>query len=106
MVKKVLANGESCKKCADVERRLKQDNHWSKLDEIVIAKENDPNSDGMQIAKHHGIDVAPFFIVEENGKVELYTLYFKFVNEVLKGHPSKTETNLEILENNPDLDLL
>tara|TARA_B100000686_G_scaffold116303_1_gene123610 strand:+ start:401 stop:721 length:321 start_codon:yes stop_codon:yes gene_type:complete len=106
MVKKILANGEPCKKCQDVERRLKEANHWAKLDAIVIANENDPKSEGMELAQSYDIGVAPFFIVENEGEIKIYTLFFKFVNEVLKDRSSNSEANKELIENNSDLDFI
>ena len=50
------------------------------IDEIVIADEANPESDGMLLAVKHSIDKAPFFIVEDNeGTTTIYTIYFKFV---------------------------
>lgn len=106
MVKKILANGQPCKKCEDVERRLREANHWAKLDAIVIANENDPKSEGMELAQSYDIGVAPFFIVENEGEIKIYTLYFKFVSEVLKGNSSNAQANQELIENNSDLDLI
>ena len=106
MVKKILANGEPCKKCQDVERRLKEANYWAKLDAIVIANENDPKSEGMELAQSYDIGVAPFFIVENEGEIKIYTLFFKFVNEVLKDRSSNSEANKELIENNSDLDFI
>ena len=85
MVKKILADGSPCKKCAEVEQRLQQANLSKHINQIVIADERDPESEGMQLAKKHKVDIAPFFIVEkDDGTTDIYTIYFKFVKEVLE----------------------
>ncbi len=85
MVKKVNADGTACRKCAEVEQRLEDAGLTALIDHTVIADSRDPDSKGMQLAKKHGVDVAPFFIVEsEDGNYTIYTVYFQFVKEVLQ----------------------
>lgn len=84
-VKKIKADGSPCRKCQDVEQRLIDGSLMDRIDQIVIADENDPQSEGMQLAREHNVDVAPFFIVEhDNGDTDIYTVYFKFLKEVLE----------------------
>lgn len=84
LVKKVLADGSLCAKCNDVEQKLKENEQEKFLDEILIADERDPESPGMQLAQRLNVQRAPFFVVEKEGKEpEVYTVYFKFVKEVL-----------------------
>ena len=107
-VKKVLANGEPCPKCADVEQRLRASGHMDAIDRTVVADERDPDSEGMGIAAEHDVKLAPFFMVEEGGETRVYTVYFRFVREVLGGGGAarpKQEAE-EILRANPDLDLV
>lgn len=109
LVKKILASGEPCKKCKDVEDRLKRSGHWSRIDEVVIADERDANSPGIRLADELGVTLAPFFVVAGlagQSDVQVYTLYFKFVKEVLEGSASAREADQELLENNPDLDFI
>jgi phosphoadenosine phosphosulfate reductase len=68
MVKKLLRSGEPCAKCAQAEELLKARGLWSQIDEVVWANENDSDSPGVQLAKKHGVDLAPFFIVEQPGQ--------------------------------------
>ena len=107
-VKKVLANGEPCAKCADVEQRLRAAGQMAAIDRTVIADERDPDSEGMRIAAQHDVKLAPFFVVEEGGETRIYTIYFRFARKVLgnagAGRP-KQEAE-EILRANPDLDLV
>jgi hypothetical protein len=89
-VKKIKADGNACKKCVDVEKRLRDNDQLDGIDEIVIADERDQNSPGMQLAKLHRVDVAPFFLVEQDdGTSRVYTIYFQFVKEVLQGLTKK-----------------
>ena len=84
-VKKIMADGTACKKCADVERRLRDGGYMNLIHRVVIAYENDPQSEGMQLAKQHQVAVAPFFIVEKAGQApEIHTVYFRFLKEVLE----------------------
>lgn len=106
-VKKIKADGTPCRKCAEVQSRLEKENYIDKIDQTVIADERDMNSEGMQLAKQYNINQAPFFIVEEDDKeTKVYTVYFKFINEVLNGSSSEEEAAKDILDANPDLDFL
>lgn len=107
-VKKVLANGAPCPKCADVEQRLCASGHMDAIDRTVVADERDPDSEGMRIAAEHDVKLAPFFVVEEGGEVRIYTIYFRFAREVLgSGGASRPKQEAEeILRANPDLDLV
>ena len=84
-VKKIKADGNPCRKCADVEQRLREAGYYDKIDQIVIADETNPDSEGMLLARRYNVETAPFFIVEDdNGRIEIYTIYFKFLKEVLQ----------------------
>ena len=83
-VKKIKADGSPCKKCAEVEQRLTDNDFMRFINRIIIADERDMKSEGMQLAKQYQVDRAPFFIVErENKQPEIYTVYFKLVKEVI-----------------------
>lgn len=86
LVKKILADGSPCKKCGDVLEKLETSGHMSKIDQVLVADERNPESEGMVIAKRHDVNRAPFFVVEKDGEdTAIYTVYFKFVKEVLGG---------------------
>lgn len=70
MVKKRLASGEPCAKCAQAEELLKRRELWPHIDEVVWADENDPESAGMQLAERYQVSLAPFFLVTEDGAAE------------------------------------
>ena len=83
-VKKVKADGEPCRKCAEVEKRLNDAGLMSRIDAVVIADERDSQSAGMILAANHQVAVAPFFLVrEEDGTERIYTVYFQFLKEAL-----------------------
>ena len=106
-VKKIKTDGSPCRKCAEVQARLEKDGYIDKIDRTVIADEGDINSEGMQLAKQHTVDRAPFFIVEdEAGNTTVFTVYFKFVKEVLNGKTSEQDAAKDILDSNPDLDFI
>ena len=62
----------------------------------------------MAIAKKFNVDRAPFFVVENDGAEtpQIYTVYLKFVKEVLEQQTNENEELKEILQNNSDLDFL
>ncbi len=73
MVKKRLANGDACEKCAQTEEMLRRRGLWQAIDEVVCALEGDKDSPGAILGKNHGVEVAPFFILE--GEDESETVY-------------------------------
>ena len=105
-VKKILANGEPCAKCADVQQRLESSGEIDFIHRVVVADERDPQSEGMRLAQRHGVQVAPFFIVEDGGRTMVHTVYLRFSREVLGGGRKRVEEAQEVLRANPDLDFL
>ncbi|GAB1266263.1 hypothetical protein NBRC116493_34000 [Aurantivibrio infirmus] len=106
-VKKILADGSPCKKCADVVQKLEQADQMKFIDSVIIADERDENSPGMKIAKSLNVERAPFFVVEkDNSEPLVYTVYLKFVKEVLNQESSAVDEAKEILANSDDLDFL
>ncbi len=105
-VKKRLADGSPCAKCADVQARLEKNDQLRHIDTILIADEGDPQSAGMQLASELQVTRAPFFVVEDGDQRRVYTVYFKFVKEVLGGSTTPAEESAEILRDHPDLDLI
>ena len=106
MVKKVFADGSACKKCAEIEYKMREADQLKLIDHTVIAYEADDQSQGMLLAAQFSVDRAPFFIVERDGQEpEIYTSYFKFVKEVLNQKTTEDEEIQEIM-NDVDLDFL
>ena len=104
-VKKILADGSPCKKCADVMAKLESSDQIARIDEILVADERDADSEGIKLAQKLNVERAPFFVVERDGETQVYTVYMKFVKEVLNQQTSETEELKEIMENQ-DLDFL
>ena len=106
LVKKVLANGDPCPKCGDVERRLAASGQLQHIDRVVVADERDADSEGMRLAERHDVAVAPFFIVEEGGETTVYTVYLRFAKEIFGRRNNAVEEAKELIRANPDLDLI
>lgn len=105
-VKKILANGQPCPKCADVEQRLVSSGEMDSIDRVVIADERDPDSAGMRLAARHAVGIAPFFIVEKDARTTVYTVYLRFSKEVFGRTARRVDEAQEVLRANPDLDFL
>src|SRR5262245_40971796 len=89
MVKKRLASGEPCRKCIQAEELLRARGAWERIDEVVWAVEDEPESEGMRLARHHRLEVAPFFVVDEgNGARIAYTSVLKLLQERLTPVPA------------------
>ena len=108
-VKKVLASGEPCAKCRDVEERLQRSGLMSRIDRVVVADERDDDSEGMRLARRHEVGRAPFFLVRNDETTTVYTVYLKFVRDVFGGRPtpeSELHEARDVLAAHPDLDLI
>jgi len=85
MVKKRLANGEPCEKCAQAEEMLRRRNYWDRIDEILWAVEGDETSAGAQKAAEHGVKLAPFFVVEhKNAETQIVTSTLRLLKQHLE----------------------
>jgi phosphoadenosine phosphosulfate reductase len=85
MVKKRLANGEPCQKCAQTEQMLKTRGHWQSIDEVLWAVEGDDESPGARVAERHGVKLAPFFVVRDADRAEtVVTSALRLVREYLE----------------------
>jgi len=61
----------------------------------------------MLLANKHSVELAPFFVVEEDGQeTKIYTVYFKFVKEILSEKISEEQEVKEIMQQNPDIDFI
>ena len=105
-VKKILTDGTPCQKCIEVQERLEKSGQIARMDEILVADERDPTSAGMKLAGELKVNRAPFFVVETDNDIKVYTVYFKFVKEVLGKTTAKGDEAREILRDNPDLDFI
>lgn len=73
MVKKKLADGSDCRKCADATEHLRARGLLDRIDEIIWAEEGKPESPGMVLGARLGIDRAPFFVVRDDAGETVYT---------------------------------
>src|SRR5690554_6549291 len=107
LVKKILADGSPCQKCADVMEKMESSGQIKQIDDVLVADVRDPASAGMRLAKELNVERDPFFVVEQDdGSRSVYTVYLKFVKEVLGQQQSAADEAREILENSNDLDFL
>ena len=84
MVKKRLASGETCRKCAQAEELLRSRGLWERIDQVIWADETDPASPGMVLGARLGVSLAPFFVVKDgDGKEVVYESVLKLINERL-----------------------
>jgi hypothetical protein len=85
MVKKKMADGTDCRKCAEVTEFLRTRGLWDRIDEVVWARENDPESPGMVLGTRHNVSRAPFFIVRDESGEKVYTSALQLIQERLGG---------------------
>jgi hypothetical protein len=83
MIKKRLRDGSECRKCAEASEHLKSRGLYDRIDEIVWAHEDDPDSAGMVLGQQLAVDRAPFFIVRDERGETLYTSVLQLVRERL-----------------------
>jgi len=81
MVKKKMADGSDCRKCAEVTEFLKTRGLWERIDEVVWARENDPSSPGAQLGALLGVERAPFFVVRDGGDEKVYKSVLQLIQE-------------------------
>src|SRR5262245_12540471 len=90
MIKKRFKDGRTCDKCDKADDLLQQRGLKAGIERVIWADEADPESEGMQLAARHGVALAPFFLVERDGRTEIYTSVLKLINDVLAPRPATT----------------
>lgn len=101
-VKKLLADGQACAKCRDVERRLRDDGLLGCIDRTVLAIENDPSSDGAVLAARHGVQRAPFFVISRpDGSVQVIESYLAFKRRYTEDESA--DDLADVVDSHPDL---
>lgn len=106
IVKKIRPDGSLCRKSAAVSSKLERLNLSDRIDRVVFADEREYSSPGLELARKHGVQAAPFFIVEQEEKTQVYTKYSRFFKEVLGHQTAEQEEIEEIMAQNPDLDFI
>lgn len=82
MVKKRLADGSDCRKCAEATDHLRGRGLLDRIDEIVWAEEGNPSSPGMVLGARLGVERAPFFIVRDASGEKVYTSVLQLVQRL------------------------
>ncbi|MGL6340713.1 MAG: hypothetical protein ACRC80_16430 [Waterburya sp.] len=106
IVKKIRPDGSLCRKSAEVSDQLNQLNLSDRINQVIFADEREYFSPGLELARIHGVNAAPFFIVEQADQTKIYTQYSLFLKEVLGHRTSESEEIKEIMAQNPDLDFI
>ena len=106
IVKKIKPDGTLCPKSAEVSNKLNQLNLSDRINQVVFADDRDYSSPGLELARKHGVKAAPFFIVEQEEDIQVYTKYSRFFKEVLGHQTSESEEINEIMAQHPDLDFI
>lgn len=84
MVKKRLRDGSECRKCAQAVEQLATRGLLDRIDEVIWAVEDDPQSPGMRLGAEFGVDTAPFFVVSDGDDGdEVYTSVMRLIKERL-----------------------
>ena len=108
LIKKIREDGEPCAKSARVLNELEALGLMGQIDQVVIADERQPDSEGYALAVAYNVSAAPFFIVDadDDGSTQVYTAYHRFMSEVFNLQTSEAEQISEIMAENPDLDFI
>jgi phosphoadenosine phosphosulfate reductase len=86
MVKKQLSTGAACQKCIMAEDLLRDRGLWERIDRVVWAVEDQPESEGMQLGRRFGAEHAPFFVVRDgSGDEQLFESTLKLVRALSPG---------------------
>ena len=81
MVKKKPRDGSDCRKCAEATEHLRSRGLLDRIDEVVWAYEDDPQSPGMVLGARLGVERAPFFVVRDEQGEKVYTSVLQLVRE-------------------------
>ena len=110
MVKKVLADKSPCRKCVEAQELLIKRGVWERIDEVIVAHEDDPDSPGMKLAHEHQVDRAPFFLVELDGEeTKVYLSVMRLIRDHLSTPAAQNETSQDAIDVdavNPELSVL
>lgn len=102
-VKKLLADGQACAKCRDIERRLHADGLMDRVDETLVAREDDPASPGTVLATRHAVARAPFFVIRHpDGGEQIIESYLAFKRWFSAGESSAGDL-ADAVDRHPDL---
>lgn len=95
MVKKILEDGNECKKCREVTERLNAHGEMDKISHLAYADVREPGSEGFKLAEKYNMDITPFFIVEENGNETVYKTYLELRKNAFNRDPDPDDIEIE-----------
>ncbi len=90
-----MEDGLECKKCREVSQRLEANGEMRFINKIIYADIRDSQSEGYQLANRYGLDIAPFFIVNDGGKETIYKTYLELKKEVFHKEPDPEDIEIE-----------
>src|SRR5437762_8693181 len=76
-----MRDGSDCRKSVEATEHLQARGLWNPIDEIVWAREDDPQSPGMQLGARYGVERAPFFIVRDDDGEMVYTSVLQLIQK-------------------------
>jgi hypothetical protein len=82
MVKKKLADGSDCRKCAEATEHLRSRGLLDRIDEVVWAEEGNAASPGVVLGRRLGVERAPFFVVRDGDDEQVYTSVLQLVQRL------------------------
>ena len=91
MVKKRLKDGSDCRKCSEAMEHLRNRGLLDRIDEVIWAIEDDPQSPGMVLGERLGVERAPFFVVREGDTEKVYVSVLRLIQDHLGGKVSDKE---------------
>jgi hypothetical protein len=102
-VKKLLADGQACAKCRDIEQRLHADGLMFRVAGILEAREDDPASPGAVLAARLKIGRAPFFVVRHaDGGEQVIESYLAFKRWIADADATAGDLR-DAVDRHPDL---
>jgi hypothetical protein len=91
MVKKKLKDGSDCRKCAEATEQLQRRGLWDRIDDVIWAIEDDPQSPGMQLGARLNVERAPFFVVRDESGEHVYTSVLRLIQDRFRQQMSSSE---------------
>src|SRR4029450_1529459 len=91
MVKKRLADGSECRKCAQATEQLRSRGLLDRINEVIEVREGDPDSPGSRLAERVGVDTAPFFVVRDDTGEHVYTSGMRLIRDRLAAPGSRRD---------------
>jgi hypothetical protein len=106
LVTKIKLDGNLCRKSVRVLDELERLDLLARIDEIIPADERQTTSEGFTLVSKYQVQSAPFFIVEDDGLIRLYTAYYQFMKDIFQISISEEDEISEIMAQNPELDYI